>query len=282
MDVQALAYANSASAIVQDLVLLILPLVFIRKLQIKRYRKLAVTFMFSIGTFGCLATIFRLRTLLEFKISIDPTWDYVPVTVWTELELAAGFACVSLPSIRILVVRVLPARVREFLSHITHRSRSKSKPDPNEDLPRSGREWKQPSSWINITLEANDTGHSSGGGGGGGGGGRSFRNMWSRNSMTPSTHRHMRNGSRRLESAMSHYSDSGVAVTRPPYREPVELLKVPKSKNAPTRSLVQSQSSRDSQITALPTIGKIGCLPEASFSDLDVRRDFCGLDIRRS
>ena len=91
MDLQGIAYVNSASAIVQDVILLILPLVFIRKLQMKRYRKVAVVFMFAIGTFGCIATIVRLHTLTKFNISVDPTWDYVPVTIWTELELAAGF-----------------------------------------------------------------------------------------------------------------------------------------------------------------------------------------------
>ncbi|KAJ4335632.1 hypothetical protein N0V87_006026 [Didymella glomerata] len=103
IDIQGAAYANSASAIVQDIVLLILPLVFIRNLQMKRYRKIAVGFMFVIGTFGCIATIMRLPSLSTFKISIDPSWDYVPITVWTELELAAGFLCVSLPSIRMLL-----------------------------------------------------------------------------------------------------------------------------------------------------------------------------------
>lgn len=49
LDIQAAAYANSASAIVQDILLLVLPLVFIRKLQIKKSRKMAVGFMVCIG-----------------------------------------------------------------------------------------------------------------------------------------------------------------------------------------------------------------------------------------
>ena len=40
IDIQGAAYANSASAIVQDIVLLILPLVFIRNLQMRRYLSL--------------------------------------------------------------------------------------------------------------------------------------------------------------------------------------------------------------------------------------------------
>lgn len=50
IDIQGAAYANSASAIVQDIILLVLPLSSIRNLQMKRYRKLTVGFMFCVGT----------------------------------------------------------------------------------------------------------------------------------------------------------------------------------------------------------------------------------------
>ncbi|KAJ4323865.1 hypothetical protein N0V94_001649 [Neodidymelliopsis sp. IMI 364377] len=164
IDIQAMAYANSASALVQDVCLLILPLVFISNLQMKRYRKVAVGFMFCIGTFGCIATIMRLPSLSTFKISIDPSWDYVPVTIWTELELAAGFLCVSLPSIRMLLVRLLPNKVKEFLSNITRPSQGRSNPTPQAVTPsKEQRQWKKPSSWINIS--ANSTLESKGDGG---------------------------------------------------------------------------------------------------------------------
>jgi hypothetical protein len=50
VDMQAMAYAVSASALLQDFILLILPIAFIRNLQMKRGRKVAVGFMFCIGT----------------------------------------------------------------------------------------------------------------------------------------------------------------------------------------------------------------------------------------
>ncbi|KAH7394773.1 hypothetical protein BKA66DRAFT_409999 [Pyrenochaeta sp. MPI-SDFR-AT-0127] len=226
MDIQGLAYATSASAIVQDIMLLILPLVFIRNLQMKRYRKIAVGLMFTIGTFGCIATIIRLQTLLPFKISIDPTWDYVPLTVWTELELAAGFACVSLPSIRILI-RLLAVKANEFLLHISARSRSNR--TPKQELPAPQREWRKPWSWINVSLDINNSRNRTKGR-------QSFmRSLRSRNSMIPYTHHNTRSGSRRLEPTMSNYSESGVALTRPPFRneqcersaEQIEMLEFP-------------------------------------------------------
>jgi hypothetical protein len=273
LDVQALAYANSGSAILQDLILLILPLVFIRHLQMKRYRKIAVGLMFAFGTFGCIATIIRLRTLLSFHMSLDPTWDYVPVTIWTELELAAGFVCVSMPSIRILVMRAVPRTVKDWLSHVTQSSRSRSKASSK---PSQEREWKKPSSWMNISRDVKDSGHGSIGD-------ENMSSLWSRHSRAPSTHQNMRSISRR----QSDYSEFDFNLTRPPFiekrldlgHEQMDMLRIPPpSKKA--RQSMRSQASRDSRITALPLVPpvtKIGLLPEGSFSDLDVTRTIKGL-----
>lgn len=268
IDIQGAAYANSASAIVQDIILLILPLVFIRNLQMKRYRKIAVGFMFVIGTFGCIATIMRLPSLSTFKISIDPSWDYVPITVWTELELAAGFLCVSLPSIRMLLVRILPKRVKEFISNITHPSRSRSSkrnPTPQQALAPEQRKWSKPKTWADSSAYSTDVSNESEIRGlepltlGSGVRGSFMSNFWNRSSTEPSQLSQSRTGLQRLESAMSNYSESGVAFTRPPYPhhgrdsafEQVEMLSVPTKSH-------RHKSTSEEQITALP---QIGCVP---------------------
>ena len=285
LNIQAAAYANSGSAIVQDILLLILPLVFIRHLNMKRRRKIAVGFMFCIGTFGCVTTIMRLPALSTFKISIDPSWDYVSITIWTELELAAGFLCVSLPSIRMLIVRLLPKRVKEFLSNITHPSRSKSNPTPQQAVPIEQRKWKKSNSWIDIS--ANNTNISDDSGKGielltlGSGVRGSFMSaFWNRSTTQSSRLSHLRSGSKRLESAMSNYRESDVAATRSPYQEErikgtfeqVEMLDVPKShRHMSTTS--RNCSVYEEQITALP---QIGCIPEGSYSNTNLRREHQG------
>ncbi|EMD64139.1 hypothetical protein COCSADRAFT_89724 [Bipolaris sorokiniana ND90Pr] len=152
-NINAIAYANSASAIAQDVALLIFPLACIRTLNMTRWRKIMVGIMFAIGTLGCIATIVRLHTILAFKTTIDPTWDYVPITIWTEIELACCFACLSLPAIRMLLGCILPD---SFFSSITSRYRSygSSAPDRGVDIikpnsipaGRGFRSWKQVSS----------------------------------------------------------------------------------------------------------------------------------------
>jgi len=49
LDVGAIGFANSANAILQDLIILIMPMPSLYKLQMKRWRKIAVAFMFAVG-----------------------------------------------------------------------------------------------------------------------------------------------------------------------------------------------------------------------------------------
>ncbi|PVH97500.1 hypothetical protein DM02DRAFT_495220, partial [Periconia macrospinosa] len=116
LDIPAIGYAVGVSAIVQDIILLILPLTMIRTLNMDRLRKIGTGFLFGIGAFGCIATILRLHTNPYIKVSFDPTWDYSGGMIWVELEITAIYMCISLPSIRILIVRVLPAGCKNFFS----------------------------------------------------------------------------------------------------------------------------------------------------------------------
>jgi hypothetical protein len=50
MDIQIIGYANSVSVIVQDIILLVLPIFFIKNVKMKRFRRVVVASMFSIGS----------------------------------------------------------------------------------------------------------------------------------------------------------------------------------------------------------------------------------------
>ncbi|PVH86400.1 hypothetical protein DL98DRAFT_567785 [Cadophora sp. DSE1049] len=119
MDVNALAYANSAMSIIQDLLIVILPLPMLVKLNMGRKKKIGVGFMFAVGSFGCVVSMIRLKSLLSFGNSLDPSWDYVNVVIWTIVELAVAMVCSCFPAIRNLLIRIYP---RAFLSSIGHTS----------------------------------------------------------------------------------------------------------------------------------------------------------------
>jgi hypothetical protein len=56
----------------------------------------------------CITSIIRLYTLKSFGLTADPTWDNIPVTLWTTLETTTAVVCTCLPSIRAGLLRVFP------------------------------------------------------------------------------------------------------------------------------------------------------------------------------
>ncbi|KAK1995101.1 hypothetical protein LX36DRAFT_692797 [Colletotrichum falcatum] len=108
LDVNQLAYANSALAIIQDLVILALPMAMLPGLQMNLNKKMSVAMVFLLGSIGFVSTIVRLQVLAVFGNSIDPTWDYAPVVWWTTAELGVVIVCACAPMIRGLVEKLFP------------------------------------------------------------------------------------------------------------------------------------------------------------------------------
>lgn len=89
---------------------------------------------------GCVITIIRLHALSSFGISLDPTWDYTVVVIWTGAELAAGMVCASLPAVRQLLTLPPPKRWSQFL---TNQSRNQIIPMPDRgQTPSANRQQK--------------------------------------------------------------------------------------------------------------------------------------------
>lgn len=58
---------------------------------------------------GTIISAIHLCALLIFGNSIDPTWDYVFVVIWTALELGVAMAAACLPALRTLLLRLRPS-----------------------------------------------------------------------------------------------------------------------------------------------------------------------------
>ncbi|KAI1852711.1 hypothetical protein JX266_002252 [Neoarthrinium moseri] len=109
IDVNALAYAAAAMGIAQDIAILLLPLPIIAQLNMPLRKRLLTLFMFSLGIFAVLTSCFRLRYLLQFAKSLNPTWDYTDTVIWTSLEVKVTVIVLCLPTIRVLFARLLPS-----------------------------------------------------------------------------------------------------------------------------------------------------------------------------
>lgn len=226
---------------------------------------------------GCITTIIRLHALSSFRISLDPTWDYIDVVIWTGAELAAGIVCASLPAVRQLLALLLP---KQWSSFLTYRSRSRSLPMPGRDhLPSANKKLQSspshgkgsyggtteisPSKWTKAQAEHVEDiergcvprdqskseswlplralfSHPS----------RSMKNsMWSSRGCPPSSHRrpphpqHIK-GFQALSSQSASADTSGKASVE----DQVELLQVPEY----TYWVNGHNSAEEEEVTALP------------------------------
>lgn len=111
VDVNTLAFTAAGFSIAQDVVILILPLPLLARLQVSRRSKIEVMVMFSLGIFIVITSCIRLRSIVHFARSSNPTWDYTDALIWTGLEAAVSIIVVSLPAVRVLIARVSPRLV---------------------------------------------------------------------------------------------------------------------------------------------------------------------------
>ncbi|KAE8335353.1 hypothetical protein BDV24DRAFT_169295 [Aspergillus arachidicola] len=112
-----------------DVCTLVLPLPAVSNLQLARKTKMYVIRVFSFGILVTAVTCARLRSFVTFGNSINTTWEYVPLYIWSAIEVQMGINGACLPPTRGLF-RHLCLRVS-----LTRRSPSGSSSVTN---PRSG------------------------------------------------------------------------------------------------------------------------------------------------
>lgn len=109
IDINGGTWAHAAINIAFDLTVLLLPVPQLKKLQITSWRtKLQIAFMFSCGIFVTLVSVLRLRPLVLFANTTNPTWDYYLAGIWSAAELYVGIICACLPAARVCVLRTIP------------------------------------------------------------------------------------------------------------------------------------------------------------------------------
>ncbi|OHE97213.1 integral membrane protein [Colletotrichum orchidophilum] len=100
LNVSAISYGGAACSILEDLVLIIIPIPALLKLQLGQKKRWALVFMFALGSFACIASMIRLRYLVFFANTFDSTWDNVDVVIWSSVELNLAIICGSLPALK--------------------------------------------------------------------------------------------------------------------------------------------------------------------------------------
>lgn len=111
----------SITSIVLDTAILIMPMPLVVKVKSTPRRKFAIISMFSLGIIIVIAGCLRLRFNIMYGDSVNITWDYVDLMIWTGVEVATSIAVTSLPSIRLMLHRLFPGlfgRLFAFGGHV--------------------------------------------------------------------------------------------------------------------------------------------------------------------
>ncbi|KAH8746684.1 hypothetical protein F5882DRAFT_446278, partial [Hyaloscypha sp. PMI_1271] len=105
---QAFVYAAAGLSILEDLVIMLLPVMELKALKLDLKKKLALAFMFALGSFACITSLVRLKYIISYGTSIDLTYDNVDVIIWSVLEAFTSIICASLMCFRPLLLKLFP------------------------------------------------------------------------------------------------------------------------------------------------------------------------------
>ncbi|KAH7066640.1 hypothetical protein BKA63DRAFT_124678 [Paraphoma chrysanthemicola] len=108
INLNAILWANAAISIAVDFWMLAIPLSQLMHLKLSWTKKAGVILMFCLGTFATVVSIIRLQFLISYARTRNPTWDQANILKWSTIEIATGTVCSCIPSIRIILARVLP------------------------------------------------------------------------------------------------------------------------------------------------------------------------------
>ncbi|CAO2655321.1 Nn.00g103850.m01.CDS01 [Neocucurbitaria sp. VM-36] len=108
-----------------DICILMVPISSVLKLHMERTQKIAICFMFLLGSFVCFASLYRIITITHLVQSRDISWAKSDVFIWSSVEPSIGIISGCLPTLRPLLVRVLDT----CSSHIPSTRKSSVKND---------------------------------------------------------------------------------------------------------------------------------------------------------
>ncbi|KAI1372871.1 hypothetical protein F4677DRAFT_431002 [Hypoxylon crocopeplum] len=96
--------ASAIINVIGDVAVLALPLPVVWRLHTSRSKKLSLSFLFLLGAFVCIASIFRIIGVYQ----IDPndfTYTNLAGGLWSTVEVEIGFICANLPAIRPVIFK---------------------------------------------------------------------------------------------------------------------------------------------------------------------------------
>jgi hypothetical protein len=100
LNINLMGFVVASNLILQDVVILLLPLPLLLQLNMSWKKRAGITIMFSLGIFVVIISSVRLQYLVALAQTTNPTYDYTDVIIWTGLEVDISVIVACLPAIR--------------------------------------------------------------------------------------------------------------------------------------------------------------------------------------
>ncbi|KAJ0414238.1 hypothetical protein BJY00DRAFT_318998 [Aspergillus carlsbadensis] len=94
---------NGVANLLTDVIILCLPMPIVWRLQMPKSQKWAISGIFLLGGFVCVATIVRIYTITKMQSSVDITWVIGDAMIWSNVEPCMGIVSACLPTLRPLL-----------------------------------------------------------------------------------------------------------------------------------------------------------------------------------
>lgn len=89
-----------------DVIILIMPMPILWRMQMQTKEKYQIMGMFLLGGFVSFCSLYR-TIIIHEEDWVDPSWDDIPLGVWTMAELGIGVVSACLPTMRPLFVKIM-------------------------------------------------------------------------------------------------------------------------------------------------------------------------------
>ncbi|KAE9365087.1 hypothetical protein N431DRAFT_353714, partial [Stipitochalara longipes BDJ] len=109
IDIHVFAIWGAALSIFYDIVIMLLPISELKGLNLTLRKRIALCFMFALGSFACVTSMIRLKYLKSFYPTIDGSWDSTDTVIWSDIETYTAVMCSCLMCIRPLLIKCFPA-----------------------------------------------------------------------------------------------------------------------------------------------------------------------------
>ncbi|KFY71593.1 hypothetical protein V499_08182 [Pseudogymnoascus sp. VKM F-103] len=106
---EVFAYTVAGFSIFEDFVIMLLPIWELKDLSLNFKKKVALIFLFSLGSFACITSMIRVKCLVAYSNSVDVSYNAVDMILWSVLEDYVAVICASLMCLRPLFVRFFPS-----------------------------------------------------------------------------------------------------------------------------------------------------------------------------